>query len=159
VSGNSVRWQVGRRLAVVGFEGDRVTILSADEFVRLRYAEDPEDYRRAASESAPLAVWREVIERYPDARVWVVHNKTVPMEILEDLVDDSDVTVRHAVAMKRKLTPTLLARLALDEDESIRLRVAMHRNTSRETLEYLQNDSWDRVGETVRKRLVADPRQ
>ncbi|WP_348953843.1 hypothetical protein [Amycolatopsis melonis] len=136
-----------------------MTILSADEFVRLRYAEDPEDYRRAASESAPLAVWLEVIERYPDARVWVVRNKTVPMEILEDLVDDSDVRVRYAVAMKRKLTPMLLAHLALDEDESIRLRVAMHRNTSRETLEYLRNDSWDRVRETVRKRLVADRRQ
>ncbi len=132
-----------------------MTILSANEFVRLRYSEDPEDYRRAASESAPLTVWLEVIERYPDARVWVAQNKTVPIEILEALVGDSDARVRHAVAMKRKLTPALLVQLSLDDDESVRMRVAMHRNTSRETLEGLQSDSWDRVRETVRERLAA----
>lgn len=132
-----------------------VAITSADEFVRLRYSEDPEEYGRAATESAPLAVWMEVIELYPDARVWVAHNKTVPIEVLEILAGDSDVRVRHAVAMKRKLTPVLLARLSVDDDESIRMRVAMHKNTSRETLESLRNDSWSRVREAVRERLAA----
>lgn len=132
-----------------------MTILSADEFVRLRYSDDPEDYRRAAGESAPLAVWLEVVERYPDARMWVAHNKTVPIEILEALVDDSDTRVRLAVAMKRKLTPELLARLSADKDESVRMRVAMHKNTSRETLEGLQADPWERVREVARGRLAA----
>jgi len=132
-----------------------VTIISADEFVRLRYSEDPQDYQRAAIESAPIAVWLEVIERYPDARVWVAHNKTVPIDVLETLAGDPDVRVRHAVAMKRKLTPTLLARLSTDDDESVRMRVAMHKNTSRETLEALRGDSWVRVRETVRERLAA----
>ena len=132
-----------------------MTIISADEFVRLRYSEDPQDYQRAAIESAPIAVWLEVIERYPDARVWVAHNKTVPIDVLETLAGDPDVRVRHAVAMKRKLTPTLLARLSTDDDESVRMRVAMHKNTSRETLEALRGDSWVRVRETVRERLAA----
>jgi hypothetical protein len=132
-----------------------MTILSADEFVRLRYSEDPEDYRRAARESAPLAVWQEIVERYPDARVWVAQNKTIPIEILQFLVNDPDVRVRHAVSMKRKLTPAILAQLSADDDESIRMRVAMHKNTARETLENLRNDSWDRVRDRVRERLAS----
>jgi phosphoserine phosphatase len=130
-----------------------MTILSADEFMRLRYSEDPVDYQKAAGEDAPIEVWREIIDRHPEARIWVAHNKTVPLEILEILVNDPDVAVRHAVAMKRKLTPVILERLAVDSAESIRMRVAMHRNVSRETLEGLRNDSWDRVREIARERL------
>jgi hypothetical protein len=130
-----------------------MTILSAAEFLRLRYSEDPADYQKAAGEDAPLEVWHEIIDRHPEARVWVVHNKTVPLEILEILVNDPDVKVRHAVAMKRKLTPVLLEQLASDRDESIRMRAAMHRNVPRETLERLRSDSWDRVREIARERL------
>lgn len=57
--------------------------------------------------------------------------------------------------MKRKLTPGILARLAPDDDESIRVRVAMHRNTAIETLEGLRNDSWERVRRIIEERLSA----
>ena len=130
-----------------------MTILSVEEFMRLRYSEVPADYERAAREDVPMEVWREIINRHPETRVWVAHNKTVPLEILAILVSDREVAVRHAVAMKRKLTPDLLDRLAQDSDESIRMRVAMHRSVSRETLEGLRDDSWDRVREIARERL------
>ena len=128
-------------------------IHSADEFVRLRFSDNPDDYRRAANEEATIEVWNDVINRYPDARVWVARNKTVPLQILAILVSDTDPLVRHAVAMKRKLTPDLLDRLALDNDETVRMRVAMHKNTSTTTLEVLRGDSWDRIREVANERI------
>jgi hypothetical protein len=130
-----------------------VTIHSADEFVSLRYSDDPANYQRAAGEEAAVDVWRDVIDRYPDARMWVAQNKTVPLEILAVLVSDADAEVRRMVVMKRKLTPELLDQLAMDDDESIRMRVAMHKNVAEETLQRLRDDSWDRIREVVAERL------
>ena len=46
---------------------------------------------------------------------------------------------------------TLLDQLAADEDETIRLQVALHRNTARSTREKLRDNSSDRVRELVRR--------
>ena len=130
-----------------------MNITSADEFIRLRYSERQEDRERAVSQEASLDVWKDVIARYPDARIWVVRNKTVPLEILAILLADREPQVRYAVAMKRKLTSSLLDQLATDRDESIRMRVAMHRNTSTVTLEALRNDPWVEIRTLVSRRL------
>lgn len=130
-----------------------MTIHSADEFVRLRCSDEPADYQRAAGDEAAIGVWRDVIDRYPDARKWVAQNKTVPLEILADLASGADVGVRRMVAMKRKLTPELLDQLAMDDDETIRMRVAMHKNVAGETLQRLRDDSWDRIREVVAERI------
>ncbi len=130
-----------------------MTIHSAEEFVRLRYSDEPADYQRAAGEEATVEVWREIIDRYPDARKWVAQNKTVPLEILADLVSDVDAEVRRMVAMKRKLTPDILERLAMDGDETIRMRVAMHKNVAEATLQRMRDDSWGRIREIVGERL------
>lgn len=131
-----------------------MTLRSAEEFVSLRYSADPADHRRAATEDAALSVWRDVMERYPDAKVWVAHNKTVPLEILADLSLDASVEVRHMVAMKRKLTPEILDHLAADDDESVRMRVAMHKNVTDVTLQRLRDDSWDQIRKLVAERLA-----
>ncbi|MEU5337807.1 hypothetical protein AB0G51_31455 [Streptomyces asoensis] len=128
-------------------------IETAEEFVRLRNSSDPQECRRATVEEVPTKIWMEVVDRYPEERVAVVQNKTVPLAVLKILIDDPDARVRFMVAMKRKLSPDLLERLAHDVDESVRLRVAQHRNTSRETLEYLRNDSWSEVRAAVDARL------
>jgi hypothetical protein len=130
-----------------------MTLDSADEFVRLRYSADPEERRRAATEEAAPSVWRDIMERYPEARVWIAHNKTVPFEILADLSRDASAEVRHMVVMKRKLTPEILDRLAADTDESIRMRVAMHKNVADVTLQRLRDDSWDKIRHLVAERL------
>ena len=80
------------------------------EFIRLRYSDDPSEYRRAASEPAALEVWLEFIEQHPDSRVWVARNKTVPVEVLSILAGDPSPDVRFAVSTKKKLTPELLER-------------------------------------------------
>jgi hypothetical protein len=76
-------------------------IESAEEFVRLRQSADAEDQRRASQETAPVEIWRDVIERFPDMKTWVAHNKTVPLEILELLRRDDDERVVWTVKRKR----------------------------------------------------------
>jgi hypothetical protein len=70
-------------------------IISAEEFVALRSSTIKAEYDRAAMEEAPISVWRAVIKGYPDYMRWVVHNKTVPLEILEELCS-SDPESKHS---------------------------------------------------------------
>ncbi|MGV9504770.1 hypothetical protein [Streptomyces tendae] len=128
-------------------------IESAEEFIRLRSSDDPEEYGRASAESADLAVWRDIIARYPESHFWVAHNKTVPLEILQMLAKDQDPKVRFMVASKRKLTPDLLTELAADSDESVRLAVARHKRAPRGVLEQLCADTWEEVRDVARDRL------
>jgi hypothetical protein len=132
-------------------------ITSAEEFVRLRTSEDPTEYRRAASDEAPEAVWVEVVERHPDMRSWVALNKTVPMSILERLADDPDPDVRGTVARKRKLTPELMARLAGDPNDQVRHALVCNASCPPEVLRRLADDAWPVVADEARARLQALP--
>ncbi|XAS74012.1 HEAT repeat domain-containing protein [Micrococcaceae bacterium Sec5.1] len=134
-------------------------IQSAAEFVRLRSSEDPAEYHRAAHEEADVSVWLDVIDKYPDMRFWVAHNKTVPLEILELLASDPDVRVRSFVATKRKINIDLLQKLALDEDDTVRAAVTRHRRATTELIESLLDDeSWfvrDAANEALAKRTIS----
>lgn len=131
-------------------------IENADQFVLLRTSENVELYQRAANESATEDTWQEVIRRYPDMRVWVARNRTVPLNILDVLSRDENADVRHAVAMKRKSSQDILQRLAQDPNESVRLRVALNPKTPKVVLEQLLHDQWSRVVEEAEIRLAED---
>ncbi|GAA3357153.1 hypothetical protein GCM10020366_24020 [Saccharopolyspora gregorii] len=133
-----------------------MTITSPEEFIRLRASDEPEEYRRAGQEDAPLSVWRELIDSFPEMRVWVARNKTVPVSILSTLSLDPDPLVRSAVADKRKAGVEILSRLAQDSEESVRLRVARNRKAPRSVLGLLAEDEWDEVRSIARKRLAQD---
>jgi hypothetical protein len=128
-------------------------IESAEEFVRLRTSEDPAEYRRAAVEPAPEPVWLEVVERYPEMRSWVAHNKTVPPSVLERLAGDPDPQVRRVVARKRKLDPALMARLADDPDDGVRHGVVCNASCPAEILRHMVKDRWSTVAHAARSRL------
>lgn len=128
-------------------------ITSAKEFIRLRTSELKEEYDCAANDQAPLDVWWELVRNHPDMKVWVVHNKTVPLEILYALSTDQDTTVRGAVARKRKASFEILERLAHDPDASVRYAVACNKNTPPPILKMLLGDKWDVVTEKVKARL------
>jgi hypothetical protein len=128
-------------------------IKSADEFYKLRTSENIEEYTRAATEEAPIEVWREIIEKYPEMKTWVIHNKTVPEEILKFLADDSDSSVRSRVADKRKCPKDILLKLAKDEKSSVRARVAFNSKATQEVLEILACDSCEDVAEAAKSRL------
>ena len=129
---------------------------SAEEFIRLRYSENSDDYYRAAHEEASIEVWLQVIASYPDARFWVAQNKTVPAEVLSVLARDLDPSVRGMVARKNKLTPELLALLADDPDGSVRLSVAHHKGTPLEVLRKLSSDEWDAVRQAAGERVARE---
>jgi hypothetical protein len=128
-------------------------IASAEEFVRLRNSDIPEEYSLAAEDEAPVAVWLDVISRFPEMREWVVHNKTVPIEILEVLARDESASVRATVADKRKLSLELLDLLAHDCDELVRHRVAYNKKVPTHVLEHLSTDSSPLVRAAAMKRL------
>ncbi len=128
-------------------------ISSTQEFIRLRSSEIKEEYDRAAHDEAPLEVWWELVREHPDMKPWVVHNKTVPLAILDALSTDEDSSVRDAVARKRRASPEILARLATDPDSGVRYAVACNKKTPAEVLKSLLNDDWDTVVAKAEARL------
>ncbi len=129
-------------------------IESAEEFIRLRGSSDRVEYERAAHDQAPDGVWLDVIQRFPEYRFWVAHNKTVPISILQILAADSDERVRGMVASKRKLPSELVAFLAQDSSESVRAATARHRKASPEVLSALAHDSSPIVREIAMQRIT-----
>ncbi|PHX40754.1 hypothetical protein AO263_16260 [Pseudomonas sp. NZIPFR-PS5] len=109
-------------------------IRSAEEFVAL----------------SPIAVWRDVIERFPDHRRWVAHNKTVPVEILEVLCE-FDASTRWFVARKRKLYAALFERLSQDKDPDVRVAICANKKTPLEILERLLQDVNENVARVAAK--------
>ena len=128
-------------------------IESAQEFIRLRTSENPDEYNRAAHDSASDVVWREVVAEYPEMRWWVAHNKTVPVSILELLHIDSSADVRCMVARKRKLPEQLQRALAADSEASVRHALACNAKASREVLQTLASDSESFVRDAAIHRL------
>lgn len=124
-------------------------ITTAEEFCRLRESEIPEEYGRAAHEDAPLEVWRLIIETKPEMRVWVAQNTTVPLGILEELAGDSDVRVRHMVAMKRKISEAIAVRLARDEDDGVRAALARNAKLPDAALAILRADRTPLIQEAL----------
>lgn len=131
-----------------------MTIESAAEFVRLRESSDPDEYRRASTDDAPIEVWVEIVRTRPDMRFWVAQNKSVPLEILRVLARDQDVRVRSMVASKRKLDGATMAELARDPDEAVRHAVVLNRTTPRAVLERLRHDPWEPVRRAAEERLI-----
>lgn len=94
-------------------------IRSAEEFVLLRTSADSSMYQRAATEQASVDTWTDVVIRFPEMRTWVAHNKTILLEILKLLAQDTDRLVRASVAEKRKLDGELFELLSRDPDEFV----------------------------------------
>jgi hypothetical protein len=128
-------------------------IQSAEEFVALRISDLPEEQNRATHEEAPLDVWKDVIEKYPDYVRWVIHNKTVPLEILEILSEIDDASIRYWVATKRKLSLDLFERLSKDKYSEVRTQIAINKKLPLYLLERLCDDEDHKVANTAKSML------
>lgn len=117
--------------------------------VGLESLSDSKEYDRAAHDEAPVEVWREVIRRWPDMRLWVAQNKTVPNEILEILSRDIDPNVRDMVARKGRLAPSIQLKLLDDPDETVRAALALNRRAIPEVIERLYRDESKLVREAI----------
>lgn len=128
-------------------------IKSANEFVELLLSEDPEQYRRAAEDTAEEEVWREVLHQFPEKRKWVVHNKTVPLSILRTMIYDEDPDIRITIAMTRRIDIEMMEQLATDTDPRVRQRIAYNKKTPPNIIEKLSTDPDDIVSTVARSRL------
>ncbi|MBW5468496.1 HEAT repeat domain-containing protein [Brevibacillus formosus] len=129
-------------------------ITSAEEFVRLRTSENPDEYLRAAWDEAPLDVWHEVIQKYPDMSFWVAQNKTVPIEILKLLAKHPEWRVRSMVASKNKLPEELQVKLAHDPDFSVRKSIAANKKATLKALQILVDEQYDDLRKLVLARIA-----
>lgn len=128
-------------------------IKDAEEFYRLRNSELPEEYNRAANESAELETWLDVIEKYPDMKVWTIHNKTIQIEILEKLVKDADPDVRSAIARKRKITDKIIRLLSNDTDENVKYSLICNTKIGLEHLKNISTDGSDWFKNELQKKI------
>lgn len=128
-------------------------IESAEEFIRLATSEVMEEYLRAAREDAPEHVWLDVIERYPNFRDSVAHNKTVPRSILLLLAKDENERVRWTVASRRAAGEEILKLLIKDPSSSVRSEVVLNRKAPLWILEEGIKDSEPLVARYARQRL------
>ncbi|MFP3849318.1 hypothetical protein [Pseudomonas sp. W5-01] len=78
-------------------------------------------------------------KKHPNSRRWDSHNKSVPLEILEELCQ-FDSTVRQFIAAKRKMSPALFEILSWDESYVVRIAVAANKEAPITILERLLND-------------------
>jgi hypothetical protein len=131
----------------------RITIASAEEFVRLQSSEIPEEQVSAAWAKASDAVWLEVIQQSPDHARWVAHNKSISLEVIRILAAHPDEAVRSFIAAKRKTPAEVLWILARDQVDSVRARVVFNAKTPKDILEFLLNDPWQEIRERARARL------
>ncbi|CAH1232215.1 hypothetical protein PAECIP111891_06976 [Paenibacillus allorhizoplanae] len=129
-------------------------ISSAEEFVRLRLSDNQDEYLRAAWDEAPIEVWLEIIDNYPDMRFWVAQNKMVPAEVLEILAEDPSDRVRCMVASKNKLSERLQLKMALDSDSSVRMRIVMNKKATHSVLIILSEDTDEEIRQKTIERLA-----
>jgi hypothetical protein len=123
-------------------------IKTAEEFKKLRSSENLDEHRRAGVEEASIETWEEVISKYPELKEWVIYNKTVPLEILNQLSKDPDPKIRQEVARKRKINSEIFDRLKIDQDENVKLSLFYNTKLTK------QKDQIDRNGSTWYKRIV-----
>ncbi|OQS36489.1 hypothetical protein [Chromobacterium haemolyticum] len=124
-------------------------INSAEEFIALRDSEKKEEYDRSAQEEAPNHVWIDIINRFPEYQKWVAHNKTVPLEILEELCKHGPET-RQFVATKRKLSKELFYLLANDAESTVRQAIAANKKAPIDILNFLINDDDEDVASVAK---------
>ena len=113
-------------------------ITSAEEFIRLRNSQIPSEYYRSARDESTIDVWMEIITKHPEYKKWVIINKTVPIEVLNYLITDSDPLIRSLIAEKRKLTREMQLVLANDIDVDVRRRLLYNKKLYPEILKRLK---------------------
>lgn len=107
-------------------------INSAEEFIRLRTSDVGLEQEKATHDNADDTVWVDIIQRFPEFSVWVIHNKTIPIHILEMLAQNNDEAVREAVARKRKINDLIFSILSIDKSESVRHALICNRKLPNE---------------------------
>jgi hypothetical protein len=129
-------------------------IQSAEEFAKLRQSEISEEQFRASHDPAEISVWIEVIEKFPELKIWVIHNKTIQIEILEMLGKDPDSNIRSSVARKRKINTDIFNLLSIDKDENVRFALISNASLTADQLKQIKVDDSHWLAQSVKERLL-----
>ena len=128
-------------------------ITTAEEFVYLRQSCDLKEQQQASQDFADLNVWLSVIEKYPDFKKWVIHNKTIQIEILEILANDNDPKIRSEVARKRKINDVIFEKLSIDFDEEVRYALLYNTKLTKQQIEKIKVEDSEWLKEKLVERL------
>ena len=131
-------------------------INSAENFIKLRISDNLEEQHRASFDEADEAVWLEIIHKYPEYKEWVIHNKTVPIQILEILAQDEDASVREAVARKRKINDYIFNILSTDKEEQVRYALISNTKLSKEKKIRIQTNDSPWLAKALKEQLSKD---
>lgn len=129
-------------------------IVSAEEFIKLRTSDKKEEQDRASRDHADNRVWLDIIKNYPEYKVWIVHNKTIPVDILESLAKDEEIEVREAVARKRKINDRIFELLSADKDESVRYALICNTKLSKEKKELIHTEGSNWLKAALQEQLA-----
>lgn len=134
---------------------DATPLASADAFRRL-FDGTPLDAARIRSVSAPAAVWREVLHRWPELATWVAANRTLPRDLATELAGHPRIPVRAAIASNARRDDVAMRLLAHDKSDLVRMRIACNAEAPREVLADLVADSCVVVSKHAEARLKHD---
>jgi hypothetical protein len=124
------------------------------EFIRLVESDSAADRRRSAWEEAAGGVWLALIEKHPEMRFWVAHNRTLPVDAMRILAADEDWRVRARIAMKASCPGDVLDLLSSDPHDAVASTVAGHPGTPTEALQRLSRHPWVQVREKALQQLA-----
>ena len=112
------------------------------EFKRLLKSNDPTEYGRITTDIISEKVSEEIIRNYPQFIQYLVWNEHLSLNIIKKLVSSDIANVRWKIAGKPNLPFEIYKELSQDEDESVRLSVALNHSTPLSILLTLVDDEW-----------------
>lgn len=128
---------------------------NAEIFIRYMNSDNIED--QSIARNLPLSVdeCHRIIESHPDLKQWVVLNKKVPVQILDELSRDGDENIRHWVACKNSITPEIAQRFLSDPSPMVRIRLLYNKKVPIPIKMLLLEDEDEWVVEQARERLTS----
>lgn len=101
-----------------------------------------------ANRSTPLEIAREFVEdEHEDVRAGLAKRRDLPAELVDKLARDDDATVRAVIARRKDLSAETSAALAADDDTEVLFALAKNEHAPAEVLTKLGKSSSERVSE------------
>lgn len=129
-------------------------ISNTNEFLYLAESDNKSDNKRIINEELSSKLISEMIKKYPERKSWLIHNKFIPVKILEELATDDNDDVRFTIAMKKKCNRVTYEKLLKDKNYSVRLAVLRNKKLTIDLLEKISNDMNDEIHEDAKKILA-----
>lgn len=123
------------------------------EYLYLTDSDSKSDNNRIINEELSSDLISEIIKNYPERKSWIIHNKLIPIKILEELATDDNDDVRFTIAMKKKCNRVTFEKLLKDKNYSVRLAVVRNKKLPIDLLEIIANDTNDEIQEDAKKIL------